>query len=202
MAGGLGSRLRGTRVGVGLALPLPVEKPLLKVLGAPMIEHVLKALRESVIEQIYVAVSPHTPLTEAYVQSRAIVIYTPGEGYVEDLLYGLEKIGTSGPILTVAADLPLLSSGLIDRVLQAYTHWEGCSMAVCVPWALCQALGIRADSPFEHQGQTVVPTGLNVVVKDGHGEAIYIIKEKRLAVNVNRLEDVQICEKMLRGERL
>jgi adenosylcobinamide-phosphate guanylyltransferase len=177
------------------------EKPMLRIFGIPMIEYVLRALEISQIERAYVAVSPHTPLTREYVQSRATIIDTPGSGYVEDLLYALGRIGTPGPILTVTSDLPLLSPDLVNGVLQYYSSRQGESMAVCVTWELCKTLGIRAEGRFEHRGQTVVPTGLNVVVKDVKEDHIYVIEERRLAVNVNRSEDIRICEELL-GETL
>ncbi|MFW6317259.1 MAG: NTP transferase domain-containing protein, partial [Halorubrum sp.] len=103
MAGG-----EGTRLGRG-------EKPLYEIGGLPMVDRVLRALADGDIDRTLVVTSPHTPETAAHVT--APVVETPGDGYVADLQVALEHV--SLPVLTVAADLPLLSGRVVDRVLDA-----------------------------------------------------------------------------------
>jgi adenosylcobinamide-phosphate guanylyltransferase len=96
MAGGKGTRMRAT-----------TEKPLLKVGGRPMIEHVVRALRESkTVDRIVVAISRNTPDTARRARELNLeVLQTPADDYISDLRYAIRKLGVSD-VLTVAADVP------------------------------------------------------------------------------------------------
>src|SRR5512147_2826652 len=107
MAGG-----KGTRMGGG-------EKPLMALRGKPMLAYVLDALSGSrSIEKINVAVSPDVPRTAEFVlmDGRALTVMTPGSGFIEDMGYALRALGLFEPVLVVAADLPLITPEVIDRV--------------------------------------------------------------------------------------
>lgn len=174
--------------GRGTRLELETEKPLVAIGGRAMVDRVLGALAESGVERVYAVVSPNAPETRAHLEGRVPTIETPGEGYVADLGPALEAVGR--PVLTVAADLPLLRGEAIDGVL-AY----GKSTTVCVPAALKRELGVSVDTTFEHEGRELAPTGLNVV---GEGDdRIEVSEDVRLAVNVNRARDAQVAERIL-----
>jgi adenosylcobinamide-phosphate guanylyltransferase len=169
--------------------PTEGEKPLVEVCGTPMVERVLAALRDSRVERMHLITSPHTPDTRAHLASlldenagrgeagdddddvsdaghpdrfgsRATIVDTPGEGYVPDLRYALDRVRP--PVLTVACDLPLLAPVVVNRVLD---RAETCptSLAVCVPAALKRLLGTSTDSTWERGDRELAPTGLNVV---------------------------------------
>jgi adenosylcobinamide-phosphate guanylyltransferase len=180
MCGGQGTRLDTER-----------EKPLVRVDDTPMVEYVLDALAGSPVETVHAVVSPHTPETADAVAALPVSrIDAPGEGYVADIQYALEDIDQ--PALTVAADLPLLDSEVVGAVLAA--HDEG-AMTVCVPAALKDLLGASYQHTTEHGDTTVVPAGINVVAPEG--ESTYCSYDARLAVNVNRLEDAEIAERLV-----
>lgn len=185
--------------GRGTRLETATEKPLFEIGGRPMIERVCTALGNSQIEEIYCAVSPHTPETEQFLTESQDVrlIETPGSGYVADLGIALEAVGR--PVLTVAADLPLLTGPLIDQLLAEYEQSATDSipsLTVCVPTALKERLGVSADQTLEHDGYSVTPTGLNVVgVTDD--EIKQSSHNVRLAVNVNRPGDAAVAEDLL-----
>ena len=184
MCGGHGTRLRPA---VG-----DTEKPLVEVDGTPMVDHVVQALRESQISGIVAAVSPDTPSTAARLADceGLRVVETPGEGYVADLTTALETMET--PAVTVTADLPLLTGEIVDRAIETA---GGESLAICVPLSLVESLGVSADTTVDHEGQTVVPTGLNVV---GAGPDRHTVWEvERLALNVNRPTDLRRAEKRI-----
>ncbi|WP_336021890.1 NTP transferase domain-containing protein [Halobellus salinisoli] len=216
MCGGRGSRLRaggdGTR-------GTDAEKPLVEVGGVPMFDRVVDALaasrigrgetnqqREAVIGgTIHAVVSPHAPATAERARERSLsVVETPGDGYVEDLSTALEAVGR--PALTVPADLPLLAREHVDdaidqavgapvahtRLSSATTEREPTSLTVCVPAALKRQLGASVETTFEHGGQRVAPTGLNVVA--GDDDTVALTYDARLAVNVNRPEDRALAE--------
>ncbi len=176
MCGGAGTRLdRG-------------EKPLVEIGGAPMVDRVLGALETSRIETSHAVTSPHTPETKRHLEDRVHTIETGGEGYVEDLTAALEH--TDRPVLTVVADLPLLSGDIVDRAIEAY---DGGALTVCVPVAFKRRLGASVDTTRAHGGCELAPTGLNVIGEDS-AETIRVSYDARLAVNVNRPADVDIAE--------
>jgi adenosylcobinamide-phosphate guanylyltransferase len=174
MAGGGGARLgRG-------------EKPLVPIDGVPMIDRVLDALADSRIDRSLVVTSPLTPETAAHVSKPAL--RTPGDGYVADLDLALGAV--DHPVLTVAADLPLLTSGIVDRILdETGPH----STTVAVPIELPRRLGATVETKTTVGGRTVIPTGVNVVGTTDETETL-IMDEPRLAVNVNRPRDARIAE--------
>jgi adenosylcobinamide-phosphate guanylyltransferase len=54
---------------------------------------------------------------------------------------------------------------------------------------------VSVDTTTDHGGQRVAPTGLNVV-DDDEGSTV-VVDDPRLAVNVNRLRDLQIAHHLL-----
>jgi len=188
--------------GRGTRLDSPVEKPLFRVNGRPMVDHVLGALDASSIDTVYAVVSSHTPDTREAVAERSVpMIEAAGNGYVEDLGEALDAVNR--PVLTVTADLPLLEGALINRLLAVYertcsaqTANGNCdSLSVAVPTRIKELLGVSADRSFTHEGQDVTPAGINIV-GDEQDDTIYISHDVRLAVNVNRLGDAQVAEEL------
>jgi len=202
--------------GQGTRLDTDVEKPLFEVGGEPMVDRVRRALAGSRIEETYAVVSPHAPATRDHLDGTIPTIETPGEGYVADLGVALDEV--EPPVLTVAADLPLLDPAVVDRVLDASDRAGGTgSMTVVVPAALKERLGVSADSVIpaadvseafddrlqdgvdgegEHADEIecdVTPSGVNVVA-DAQEDTMYLSYETRLAVNVNRLSDAAVAE--------
>ncbi|MFC6718684.1 NTP transferase domain-containing protein [Natrialbaceae archaeon GCM10025810] len=196
MCGGKGTRLESDR-----------EKPLHPVGGVPMVDSVLRALEGSRIETIYAAVSPNAPETRIHLERADSVttVETPGEGYVADLVTVLESedgASPSRPVLTVAADLPLLEAPVVDRVLDLHEHGRGgpgnqnraASRTICVPATLKRRLGASVDSRLESEAH-LAPTGVNVV-GDADDTMTNVSYDPRLAVNVNRLEDARLAAEL------
>ncbi|WP_435320220.1 NTP transferase domain-containing protein [Haloarchaeobius sp. TZWSO28] len=177
---------RGTRLGS------ETEKPLYPIAGTPMVDRVVAALAGSRVETVHAAVSPHAPETRAHLSNAAIegqplsLVQTPGDGYVADLQAALATV--DAPVLTVAADLPLLAPVLVDRVLDRFA---GDSLTVVVPTELKRALGASCDTEFDGYA----PTGVNVVA-DTDSETMYTSYDARLAVNVNRQSDADLAEEL------
>lgn len=212
MCGGEGSRLR--------AGGIDTEKPLVEVDGRPMLDRICSALAGSRIETVYAAVSPAAPATRERARDLAprscTVIETPGDGYVDDLDHALDDVGA--PVLTVAADLPLLAPSLVDRVLSVAGRAGDSvgdagvpSLAVCVPAALKRRLGASVDAtippgavddtellsdPSASSTPELAPTGVNVAADSGN--ATWVSYDARLAVNVNRPADLDLAETLCR----
>ncbi|MFB6127352.1 MAG: NTP transferase domain-containing protein [Halolamina sp.] len=176
MCGGRGSRL-----------DVDAEKPLHEIDGRPMVDRVLTALEASGVETVHAVVSPQAPATRDHLAGTCPLVETPGEGYVADLGAAVDRVGT--PVLTVAADLPLLAGDAVDDVLAAA---DG-SRTVVVPAALKRALGVAVD-----YDRAWVPAGVNVA-GDGDGSDDTAVRswDARLAVNVNRATDADAARKLL-----
>jgi adenosylcobinamide-phosphate guanylyltransferase len=202
MCGGRGTRLGADR-----------EKPLVTVDGEPMVDRVLDALPASRADRVVAAVSPHAPETRAHLRERdgVAVVETPGEGYVADLDAALADDRLVRPVLTVAADIPVLDGEIVDRVLTAH---EGESLTVAVPAALKRDLGVSVDTTFERDGRELAPAGVNVVGVEasedaagdggangggdtGTGKGTLVVDDERLAVNVNRPGDLAVAERLV-----
>ncbi|MFD1644463.1 NTP transferase domain-containing protein [Haloarchaeobius litoreus] len=192
MCGGEGTRFEGD-----------VEKPLFRVGGVPMVDRVCGALAASRVDDVYAAVSPNAPETRTHLANRPDVttVETPGEGYVADLGAAIEA-ASGEPVLTAAADLPLLAAGPVDRAVEVATSdpagagGEGTthSLTVVVPAALKAQLGASVDTEMDG----FAPTGLNVVGPETESETL-VSYDARLAVNVNRPGDAAVAE-ALAGE--
>ncbi|MFB6361613.1 MAG: NTP transferase domain-containing protein [Halobacteriales archaeon] len=178
MCGGRGSRFEAD-----------VEKPLFPVGDRPMVDRVRDALVASRINTVHAVVSPQAPATRDHLDDIS-TIQTPGNGYVADLEAAL--VDVPKPVLTVAADLPLLDGPAIDTVLD--DHADG-PMTVAVPAALKRQLGVSLEESLPDPGEELAPAGVNVVA-DGV-ESTHTTYDARFAVNVNRRSDVAVAEALL-----
>ena len=102
------------------------------------------------------------------------------------------------------ADLPLITSELIDTIIEVYEERPEPALSTHTPLDLHRRLGRRPDSLFNYRGQLIVPSGINVL--DGgeierEQEDYHLIMERiELAVNVNVAEDLRLCERILQGD--
>jgi adenosylcobinamide-phosphate guanylyltransferase len=159
-----------------------------------MVRRVLRALSESRVERTVAVTSPHAPETASSLD--VPTIETGGDGYVADLQTALADDRISQPVLSVAADLPLLAGGAVDAVLDAH---DGGSLTTVVPVGRVRALGFSADTPVRHRGALVRPAGVNVVADDH--DSTFRTRDRRLAANVNRPRDLAVARWRLAGNR-
>ena len=179
--------------GRGTRLNTETEKPLFSICGAPMVDHVLTALADTpTVGTVNAAVSPHAPATRAHLRDHPLaptVVETPGAGYVTDLGLALDRVGE--PVVTAAADLPMLAPEHVEEAVAAGE--DGSSVTVCVPAALKRRLGVSTDTTTTEAERELAPTGLNIVGTTD--EEIFVTTyDARLAINVNRLEDAAVAE--------
>jgi len=181
MAGGRGSRMK-----------LPIEKPMLEINGKKLIEYVLDVLDGARhVDRIYIAASSNGPDTLKWLEDCSLdihVINTPGSGYVSDMVTAVEEAGIKGPVLMVMADLPLITSGMIDEIVLRYNE---------VPQP---ALSVYSNK----DGQLIVPSGINILdadnIREEQEDYNYILDNHRLAVNVNTIEDLEICSRLMKDD--
>lgn len=195
MAGGRGSRLR-----MG-------EKPLVTLFGRPLIDYVAMALEDSSVDRIFVATTDNVPHTREWAVRRGLsVVETAGYGYVADMIEAVKKAKVIDPIMIIMADLPLVTSDLIDDIIEVYEDRPEPALSTHTPLDLHSRLGRRPDSLFNYQDRLIVPAGINVL--DGvdiekEQEDFHLILERiELAVNVNVAGDLMLCERIMQGDFL
>lgn len=192
MAGG-----KGTRMG------FKGEKPLISIQGKPMIQHVYEAIQSSKeVDDLVVATSKNTPLTTDFVRKSSLkVIETPGEGYVNDLGFLIEELLDRNPetnkqddiLLTITADLPLVTGEIIDEVMVEYKNCGKPAMCVAVPLEFFTLYNLK---PHMIMGDTV-PSGLNILRRNNNqqDEEVLELRKFELALNINSPEDLISLEK-------
>jgi adenosylcobinamide-phosphate guanylyltransferase len=194
MAGGFGQRL-----GMG-------EKPCVELLGKPLISYVIDTLRATEnIDRVFVAVSPVTPKTEIMLQERykgeVRVIRTFGGNYVGDMIYAVESAQSTGPVMIIMSDLPILDPQLIDSIIEKYKEAGKPALSVYVPINVCKGIGIRPDTVFNKDGKLIVPVGINILdssqIRNEQEDFNLILENPKLAINVNTVEDLQRCRDLL-----
>jgi adenosylcobinamide-phosphate guanylyltransferase len=189
--------------GRGLRLGLPEEKPLIKVGGKPMIQHVIEALKNAnKVKDIIAAVTKHTPNTAAFARKMSVkVLQTPGEGFCSDIKYAVKALNL-GIVLVIGADLPLISSNIIDNVITYYEQCKKPALTVMAPAEIYTRLGLSISCIFEINGGRLVPLCINVINgkmidEEILDEEILIIEDERAVVNINILNDLKVAEHIM-----
>lgn len=193
MAGGLGTRLK-----MG-------EKPMVQLLGQPLIDRVVRALQDSLVERVLVAATASVPETRRWAEGKGIeVVETPGEGYVPDMVFAVEEARIDEPVLIVMADLPLLRGDIVDEIIEVYEKVPEPALSVHAPLEIYRRIGGKPDALFNYRGQFIVPSGVNVLlgskIRFEQEDYHLILDRVELAVNVNSPRDLAICESILRGD--
>ena len=195
MAGGRGSRLK-----MG-------EKPLVNLFGRPLIDYVVLALEESLVDRIFISTTENVPSTRKWAEDRDLYVLETGSyGYVPDMIEAVVKSGVKEPIMVIMADLPLVTPEIIDQIIEVYEKRREPALSTHTPLSLHSRLGRRPDSLFNYRGQLIVPAGINVLKGaeiEKEQEDFHLIMERmELAVNVNVPEDLMLCEKIIQGDIL
>jgi len=193
MAGGKGSRLK-----MG-------EKPLVKLFGRPLLDYVVSALLNSSVDRIFVATTDNSPMTRRWAIDRELAaVDTSGKGFVADMVEAVVKAGVTEPIMIIMADLPLATPDLIDEIIESYEERPEPALSTHTHLDLHSRLGRRPDSLFNYQGQLIVPSGINIldgaIIGEEQEDYHLIMDRIELAVNVNVVEDLKLCESILQGD--
>lgn len=194
MAGGKGSRME-----------LAEEKPLIPVCGKPVIAYVLEALQKAEkVDEVVVAVSSSTPKTQQFLEGveGVSVVVTPGKDYVSDLGYAASTLGL-GVFLAIGADLPLVTSEVLDEIVERYLGCGKPALTVAVPLETKERLGMCVEYAFDLEGKRVVPAGINVI--DGRkrygdewlDQDIFLVDKAEVAVNVNTVAELRLAERLM-----
>jgi adenosylcobinamide-phosphate guanylyltransferase len=186
--------------GKGTRMALAEEKPMLRVGGKPVVALVLEALQNAKkVDSVVVAVSDYTPKTAKYLESFPVkVLKTPGKEYVSDMGYAVKALKLQ-TVLAIAADVPLITSEIIDEVIEHYFVCGKSALVVAVPLETKSELGMSLGYAFDFGGKQVVPAGINVndggKIDDAELEQeVYVVDKVEVAVNINTVEELRIAE--------
>jgi adenosylcobinamide-phosphate guanylyltransferase len=125
------------------------EKPMVMLFGKRLIDYVITALDGSDVDRIIVAATENVPNTMAWAEERSIeVVDTPSRGFVADMICGVKKAEITDPLLVIMADLPLVTSDLIDEIIDVYKDRPEPALSTHTPLDLHRRLGRRPDSLF------------------------------------------------------
>jgi len=183
------------------------EKPLVSLFGRPLIDYVVLALEESLVDRIFISTTENVPSTRKWAEDRDLYVLETGSyGYVPDMIEAVIKSGVKEPIMVIMADLPLVTPEIIDQIIEVYKERREPALSTHTPLSLHSRLGRRPDSLFNYRGQLIVPAGINVLSGaeiEKEQEDFHLIMERmELAVNVNVPEDLMLCEKIIQGDIL
>jgi adenosylcobinamide-phosphate guanylyltransferase len=185
MAGGKGSRMN-----------LPEEKLLLKF-KKPIILQVAEALTTSdCFSKVIFITSPNSPKTKQLLEKNNYGIFdTPGTGYVEDLNLVLKSLNDS--VLIVSADLPLLDSEIIKKIVNLYdpnNKWT----TILVTKNFLKSLGLSSDYDITFENKLCNYTGISMINSqqisslENIEEKFVIVDDKRIGFNINTKQDYDL----------
>ena len=181
--------------GKGTRMDLAGEKLLLQY-KKPVIFHVIDALKNShCFSQVIVATSPNSPDTKRVLEQNGIeTLSTPGNGYVNDLNFLLQKM--DGSVFAVCGDLPLLDEEIIKKM--AEFNSENIWTSFLVSKELLNTLSLESNLLVKCGDVECVYTGISIInadkIKDSNlvNEDYVILDDERIAFNLNTKEDYEL----------
>ena len=185
--------------GKGTRMDISNEKLLLEY-KKPVIFHVIDALKNShCFSQVIVATSPNSPDTKHILeQNRIETLPTPGNGYVNDLNFLLQKM--SGSVFVTSGDLPLLDEKIIQVITEKFNS-ENVWTSFLVSKKFLNSLGLESSLLVNSDNIECAYTGISIInvnklelgnwpspVKENY----IILDDKRIAFNLNTKKDYEL----------
>jgi adenosylcobinamide-phosphate guanylyltransferase len=192
MAGGRGKRLVGD-----------IEKPMVRLLGKPLIRRVIEATKESKrISETYVAVTLYSSKTaKEAAEASAKVVETKGLGYHADLREAVLTLNLTCPILTISSDLPLVNGKFLDGIIEKYEESHKPALTVLIPIRNCRKYGIEPTSFYEHKGNSYAVSGINMIdgqrILEEQEQEVIICRKPQAVFNINTPEDLESAKNYL-----
>jgi len=182
--------------GKGTRMDISNEKLLLEY-KKPVIFHVIDALKNShCFSQVIVATSPNSPDTKHVLeQNRIETLSTPGNGYVNDLNFLLQKM--SGSVFVTSGDLPLLDEKIIQIMTEKFNS-KNVWTSFLVSKKFLNSLGLESNLLINSGDIDCVHTGISIINADKIQnldpveENYIILDDKRIAFNLNTKKDYEL----------
>ena len=185
------------------------EKSLLKLGGKRLIEYVLDALIEyGCFENIIAVSSPNTPATSKFLYSHKYcasgkmnILEGNGVNYSLDLSYVLGKIRPA-LVFVSSADLPLLNSSLIQRIIAQNLPYFPCAPVV-LETGFVRSFNISPSSVLTIGTKEYCYSGIILIDSSSYKidseleEHYLIMNEKELAINVNTIAELNMAVRLL-----
>ena len=192
MAGGSGSRLN-----LG-------EKPLISILGRPMIAYVIDAFLAGGFDPV-VAASPKTPMTMNWCRAHGIAFCkAEGRGYIEDMISAVENLDDQHPLFICVSDIPCITAKVIRQIADSY-HVSGKN--ACSTWVPAELVhSCRGNIFYREQvnGIEACPAGVNILrgdlISQPQEELQVLLSEPGLALNVNNQVDLAKAEDLIKRQ--
>jgi len=186
MAGGRGSRME-----------FPAPEKLLLEYEKPIIFHVIDSLNDShCFSKVFAATSPNSPDTKHILeQNRIETLSTPGNGYVNDLNFLLQKM--SGFVFVTSGDLPLLDEEIIQIMTEKFNP-KNVWTSFLVSKKFLNSLGLESNLLINSGDIDCVHTGISIINADKIQnldpvkENYIILDDKRIAFNLNTKKDYEL----------
>ncbi|MGA3059299.1 MAG: NTP transferase domain-containing protein [Candidatus Bathyarchaeia archaeon] len=194
--------------GKGKRMGLQVEKPLLPFLGKPLVDWVAEAVANATkVSEFYVVTSQNSPETEKHCLSKKWkVLRTDAKGYHNDLKQAANKANLMGPVLTIPADLPVVTGKFLDKVISQFERCGKDFFAVFVPIPTREGLGLSVSSTDEYRGEWYAVSGVNIVNGasiQGEGKietSAMITEDVEVLLNINTMKDLEIAEEIVKNK--
>jgi len=182
--------------GKGTRMDISNEKLLLEY-KKPVIFHVIDALKNShCFSQVIVATSTNSPDTKHVLeQNRIETLSTPGNGYVNDLNFLLQKM--SGSVFVTSGDLPLLDEEIIQIMTEKFNS-KNVWTSFLVSKKFLNSLGLESNLLINSGDIDCVHTGISIINADKIQnldpveENYIILDDKRIAFNLNTKKDYEL----------
>jgi len=180
----------------GTRMNISNEKLLLEY-KKPVIFHVIDALKNShCFSQVIVATSPNSPDTKHVLeQNRIETLSTPGNGYVNDLNFLLQKM--SGSVFVTSGDLPLLDEKIIQVITEKFNS-KNVWTSFLVSKKFLNSLGLESNLLINSGDTDCVHTGISIINADKIQnldpvkENYIILDDKRISFNLNTNKDYEL----------
>ena len=191
MAGGVGSRLD-----LG-------EKPLVTILGRPMLSYIIDAFTAAGFTPV-IAASTRTPMTINWCRAQGIeYCKSEGTGYIEDMIATVRTLGEDMPLFVCVSDIPCITPDIIHDIEHAYSKSGKDACSTWIPSIIssysCGGMPCRQ----EIEGTEACPAGVNILrgdlIAEPQDELRILLNEPRLAFNVNTRKDLADAESFLRN---
>ncbi|NWJ99681.1 NTP transferase domain-containing protein [Marine Group I thaumarchaeote] len=182
--------------GKGTRMDISNEKLLLEY-KKPVIFHVIDALKNShCFSQVIVATSPNSPDTKHVLeQNRIETLSTPGNGYVNDLNFLLQKM--SGCVFVTSGDLPLLDEEIIQIMTEKFNS-KNVWTSFLVSKKFLNSLGLESELLVHSANIECTYSGISIInvnkIKNWKSVKEYhiVLDDKRLAFNLNTKKDYEL----------
>jgi len=182
--------------GKGTRMDISDEKLLLEY-KKPIIFHVIDSLKNShCFSKVFAATSPNSPNTRRVLEQEGVeTLVTPGDGYVNDLNFLLQKM--NGFVFVISGDLPLLDEKIIQVIAEKFNP-KNVWTSFLTSKKFLNSLGLESNLLINSGNIDCVHTGISIINADKIQnldpvkENYIILDDKKIVFNLNTKKDYEL----------